>query len=186
MVNNEIIPLENLKHLEFLATNSKEIIEKQVDSYRQQHSYAGTIIGATALFIPIFLSNLDSKVEIIQFLSIAPIGIFIWSILLMLSIFRTKPLDQAFSVIKYKDLLTKPYKDILLFEIEANSHSYLTNILVTDKGNKQYTKGVGLTTIALVISILLILTDKLIVNNKIPTKVEVVNIGNTLLGKPTK
>ena len=27
---------ENLKHLEFLAINSKEIIEKQVDSYRQQ------------------------------------------------------------------------------------------------------------------------------------------------------
>lgn len=39
--------MEDLKHLEFLAVNSKEIIEKQVDSYRQQHSYVGTIIGVT-------------------------------------------------------------------------------------------------------------------------------------------
>ncbi|MEO7046409.1 MAG: hypothetical protein ABI091_13950 [Ferruginibacter sp.] len=50
--------MEDLQHLEFLAVNSKEIIEKQVDSYRQQHSYAGTIIGATALFIPFFLSGM--------------------------------------------------------------------------------------------------------------------------------
>ena len=38
---------EDLRNLEFLANNSKEVIEKQVDSYRQQHSYAGTIIGFT-------------------------------------------------------------------------------------------------------------------------------------------
>ena len=78
--------MEDLKHLEFLAVNSKEIIEKQVDSYRQQHSYAGTIIGATALFIPFFLSSLDSTNQIIQFVLIVPIAGFIWSILLMLSI----------------------------------------------------------------------------------------------------
>ena len=60
--------MEDLKHLEFLAENSKEIIEKQVDSYRQQHSYAGTIIGATALFIPFFLSSLENTTtQIMQF-----------------------------------------------------------------------------------------------------------------------
>ncbi len=51
--------MEDFKNLEFLAVNSKEIIEKQVDSYRQQHSYAGTIIGATALYIPFFLGGFD-------------------------------------------------------------------------------------------------------------------------------
>ena len=68
--------MEDLKHLEFLAVNSKEIIEKQVDSYRQQHSYAGTIIGATALFIPFFLSSLDSTNQIIQFVLIVPVACF--------------------------------------------------------------------------------------------------------------
>lgn len=52
---------EDLRHFEFLAINSKEIIEKQVDSYRQQHSYAGTIIGFTVLFIPFFLNSLDAS-----------------------------------------------------------------------------------------------------------------------------
>ncbi len=111
--------MDDLKHLEFLAVNSKEIVEKQVDSYRQQHSYAGTIIGATALFIPFFLNSLDDTVEIIQFSLIIPIALFIWAILLMLSIFMTKPLDQAFSVTKYKDLLTKSFYEILIYEIDA-------------------------------------------------------------------
>src|SRR5580704_17065358 len=99
--------MEDLKYLEFLAVNSKEIIEKQVDSYRQQHSYAGTVIGAIALFIPFFLGSFDGTAQIIQFISIIPTAFFILSILLMVSIFRSKPLDQAFNVTKYKDLLGK-------------------------------------------------------------------------------
>src|SRR5580693_6763175 len=141
--------MEDLKHLEFLAVNSKEIIEKQVDSYRQQHSYAGTIIGATALFIPFFLGSFDGTSQVIQYISIAPITFFIFAILLMLSIFRTKPLDQAFNVTKYRELLTKTYKEILLSEIEANAHSYTINNIITEKGNKRYSMGVSLTIIAL-------------------------------------
>jgi hypothetical protein len=166
--------MEDLKHLEFLANNSKEIIEKQVDSYRQQHSYAGTIIGATALFIPFFLSSLDSTLQIIQFIAVVPIGIFIWSILLLLNIFSTKPLDQAFSVTKYKDLLGKTFREILLFEMEANAHSYGLNVKITEKGNRRYAKAVKLVTIALIMSIVLIMANKFIAFEKKPTKVQVV------------
>jgi hypothetical protein len=168
--------MEDLKHLEFLAVNSKEIIEKQVDSYRQQHSYAGTIIGATALFIPFFLSSLDATFQVIQIISIVPITLFIWAILLMLSIFRTEPLDQAFSVAKYHDLIDQPYKEILLYEIEANTHSYNMNKIMTERGNKRYSKGIKLTTIALLISIVVITANKLINIEKAPTKVQVVNM----------
>ena len=84
---------DDFRIFEFLALNSKEIIEKQVDSYRQQHSYAATIIGFTVLFIPFFLNSLDGSNQVLQFISILPIAIFIGSILLMLSIFRGKPLD---------------------------------------------------------------------------------------------
>ena len=178
--------MEDLKHLEFLANNSKEIIEKQVDSYRQQHSYAGTIIGVTVLFIPFFLSSLDSTFQIIQFISIVPIALFIWAILLMLGIFNTKPLDQAFGVTKFKELLTKPYNEILLYEIEANSRSYIINAMVTDKGNKKYNIGVKLTTVALLFSIVLILTDKLITIEKAPTKVQVVTINKKQFQKAHK
>ena len=168
--------MEDLKNLEFLAVNSKEIIEKQVDSYRQQHTYAGTIIGAIALFIPFFLSGFDGTSQVVHFVAIIPIAFFILSILLMLSIFRTKPLDQAFNVTKYKDLREKTYKEILLFEIEANSHSYTINKIVTEKGNRRYSKGVSLAIIALLSSIVLIMANKFVTINKAPTKVQVVNV----------
>jgi hypothetical protein len=73
--------MDELKNLEFLAVNSKEIIEKQIDSYRQQHSYARTIIGVTALFIPFFLNSLDASSQVLQFISIIPIALFILAIL---------------------------------------------------------------------------------------------------------
>ena len=166
---------EDLKHLEFLASNSKEIIEKQVDSYRQQHSYAGTIIGVTVLFIPFFFNGLDGTYRWTQYISIVPIAFFIVAMLLLLSIFRTKPLDQAFSVEKYRDFLTKSYKEILLNEIEANVRSYNKNIIVTDKGNKRYSLGVNLITIALIIAIALLFANQFIKIEKGPTKVQVVN-----------
>ena len=173
---------EDLRYFEFLTLNSKEIIEKQVDPYRQQHSYAGTIIGFTVLFIPFFLNSLDGSSQVLQFISILPIALFIGSILLMLSIFRGKPLDQALSEKKYKELLTKSYKEILLYEIEANKASYIKNNVVTLKGNKRYMQGVGLTTIAILISIILLLVSTFIAIEKTPTKIQVVNSAQ----KPTK
>ena len=165
---------EDLRHLEFLAINSKEIIEKQVDSNRQQHSYAGTIIGFTVLFIPFFLNNLDGSNQMLQYASILPIALFITSILLMLSIFRGKLLDQALSVTKYKELLAKSYKEILLYEIDANKACYIKNIVITGKGNKRYTQGIGLTTVAILLSITLLLLNTFIAMEKAPTKVQVV------------
>jgi len=167
--------MEDLRLLEFFAVNSKEIVEKQVDSYSQQHSYAATIIGVTALFIPFFLSILVGTFIVIQFISVVPITIFIWAILLMLNIFKTKPLDQAYNVEKYQVSLTKTYKEILLSEIEANTHSYSQNKIITEKGNKHYITGVRLTTIALLFSIVLLFTNQFFKIEKVPTKVQVIN-----------
>jgi hypothetical protein len=168
--------MENLRHLEFFAVNSKEIVEKQVDSYRQQHSYAGTIIGVTALFIPFFLNSLVGTFQIIQLISVVPIALFIWAILLMLNIFKTKPLDQAYNAEKYQLSLTKTYKDILLSEIKANTHSYSQNKIITEKGNKHYISAVRLTTIALLFSIVILFTNQFFKLEKVPTKVQVVNV----------
>ncbi len=166
---------EDLRHFEFLAINSKEIVEKQVDFYRQQHSYAGTIIGFTVLFIPFFLNTLSESNQILQYISILPIALFINSIILMLSIFRGKPLDQALSVNKYKELLTKNYKEILLYEIEANKICYTRNNVFTMKCNKRYMLGVGFTTVAILIAIVLLMVSTFLSINKAPTKVQVVN-----------
>lgn len=175
--------MDDLRHLEFLAVNSKEIIEKQVDSYRQQHSYAGTIIGVTALFIPFFLNGLNETLQVIQFIAIIPIALFIAAIVLMLSIFRSKPLDQAYMVTKYKDLMDKTYKEILLYEIEANTRSFSKNNIITEKGSRRYANGIRLTTIAILVAIVLLLSNKLIAIEKAPTKVHVVNLKEVPLTK---
>jgi Na+/melibiose symporter-like transporter len=165
---------EDHRHIEFLAINSKEIIEKQVDSYRQQHSYAGTIIGFTVLYIPFFLNSLDGTNQILQLISILPIALFIVSLLLYLSIFRGKPLDQALSVTKYNELLTKSYNEILRYEIEANKVCYLKNNIATLRANRRYMQGIALTTIAIIISIIMILLSTFLAIEKRPTKVQVV------------
>ncbi len=171
--------MDDLKNLEFLAVNSKENIEKQVDSYRQQHTYAGTIIGAIALFIPFFLGGFDGTSQMVQFITVLPVACFICAIFLMLSIFRTKPLDQAFNVNKYKELMQKSYKEILLFEIEANSTSYCINRKITERDSIRYSNGVSLTIFALLCSIVLITASKLTTIEKAPTKVQVVNVRKT-------
>ena len=178
--------MEDLRHLEFFANNSKEIVEKQVDSYRQQHSYAGTIIGVTALFIPFFLNSFIGTFHLIQFFSVVPIILFCWAILLMLSIFRANPLDQAYNVKKFQELLTKTYKEILISEIEANTHSYNGNKIITEKGNRNYTKGVKLTTIALLISIILLFANQFIKIEKVPVKIQGIDAKKSLNPDLTK
>lgn len=92
-----------------------------------------------------------------------------------MTVFSSKPLDQALSVEKYQALISKSYKEILLFEIEANKTSYIKNSTITRKGNKRYSIGVGLTTIAILIAIVLLLLSSFIAMEKLPTKVQVVN-----------
>ncbi len=172
--------MEDSKHFEFLATKSKELIEKQVDSYRQMNSYAGTIIGVVALFIPFFLNGLGDSYSTIQFLSIIPILIFIWAIFLMLSILRSKPLDQAFSVEKFQELANKPYDEILLYEIGANTCSFRDNKKIVEQKNSTYNNGVRLTTIGILISILLLLTNNFWKPEKEPLKIQIINNQNKM------
>jgi len=167
--------MEDLKYLEFFANNSKDILDKQVISYRQQHSFAGTIIGITALFIPFFLSSLGAFL-LIRYISVIPIALFIWAILLLLNLFKTKPLEQSYNVEKYQELLTKTYKEILLSEIETNLQSYKINKKITEKGNKQYIWAVKLITVALLFSIVLIFTNQFFKIEKVPRKFLVASV----------
>jgi hypothetical protein len=71
--------------------------------------------------------------------------------------------------------MDKSYKDILLYEINANTNSYKKNSLLTEKGNRNYVRGVSLTTIAIFTSIILLLVSKFIAIEKSPAKIQIVN-----------
>jgi hypothetical protein len=69
----------------------------------------------------------------------------------------------------------------LLYEIDANTKSYNKNTLLTEKGNRKYSRGVTLTTIAIFISIILLLVNKFIVFEKEPAKVRIVKMSHKSL-----
>lgn len=150
----------DLKDLEFLSSKSSEFIEKQISSYRQKHSNSGSIITIIALFIPFFLSGLDNSFISIKLLSIIPVGLLIWAIILLIGILRTKSLDQGFHVDKFKELVNKPYQEILLYEIGANVSSFKDNEKITNKTNIRYNLAIKLTVMAIIISTSLLLINK--------------------------
>jgi hypothetical protein len=98
-----------------LQLNQKKLLKKRVGSYRQRHSYDGTIINATALFIPFFQDSLVGTFIVIQFISVVPITLFIWAILLMLNIFRTKPLALLNFSTMYHNKLKRNDEEVFLF-----------------------------------------------------------------------
>jgi len=166
--------MSDLKDLEFLAEKSKEMVEKQIESYRQKHSNAGTIIGVIALFIPFFLNGLDNAYSIVQYLSIVPIGLLVWAIILMLGVLRTKLMYQFFSVDKFKDLVNTDYEKILLYEIGANNDSFRDNKPIDENVNNIYNFGIKLTTISIIISVGLLLANNFWQPEKPATKVQLI------------
>lgn len=170
--------MNDLKDLEFLAAKSKEMVEKQIASYRQKHSNAGTIIGVTALFIPFFLNGLENAYKWVKILSLIPVSLLVYSVILMLGVLRTKLLYQFFSPEKFTELVNKGYEEVLLFEIGANRASFQDNKIIDRNINKKYNIGIKLTTIAIVISAILLLTNKFYQPEKSPTKVQLINLNS--------
>lgn len=169
--------MAELAHLEFLVTKSKELIQKQVDSYRQLHNYAGTVIGVSTLYVPFFLNGLDRAYPLVQHLSVVPVALFVWAILLMLDIFRSRPLKQTFVVSKYAELANAPLSEVLAYEIGANTSFYTHNKPIAESANRKYNTGVVLTIVAIISSIILLLTNNFVKPDKAddPIKVELVH-----------
>ena len=150
---------DNMETVKFLATKSKELVEKQVNSYRQQNSYAGTIIGVSAFFITLFLNGLQGSFQWIQLASLLPIGLFVWVMLLMLGILRSRPLFQAFSVDKYQQLVNKELQEVLVFELGANIDSFRDNDSITRDVSRRFDLGIRVVTFAILISTSLLLIN---------------------------
>lgn len=159
--------MDDLNDLKFLADKSKEFIDKQISSYRQKHSNSGTIIGIISLFIPFFLNGLSDSYLIINVLSIIPVGLFVYAVILLLGVIRSKPLDQGFSVDKFYDLANENnFEKVLLYEIGANKSSFKDNEVILDEANNDFNFGVKLTIISILISIGLLMTNKFVKPNE--------------------
>jgi uncharacterized membrane protein (DUF106 family) len=167
--------MKDLKDLEFLAEKSKEMIEKQIESTRQKKSNAGTIMGVITLFIPFFINGLDNSYKFVQYLSILPIGILVWAIIIMLGVLRAELMFEFFSVEKFKNLVNEDYEQILLYEIGANNDSFRDNKPIDEEINKNYNFGIKLTIISIIISVVLLLFNNFWHPQKQVTKIQLIN-----------
>jgi hypothetical protein len=152
--------MEDLKELEYLAIKSKELLEKQVNSYRQRHNNSGTIITVLALFVPFFLNGLDNSYLIIKLLSLIPIGFLILAIVFLIQVLSSKPLYQGLNFPLIDLLVNYSYEDILLNEIGANKDSFNDNQIITADSNSKYNKAIKFTQIAIISSSLLLLSNQ--------------------------
>lgn len=167
--------MEENKDLEFLASKSSELLDKQINSYRQKHSNAGTIITVLALFIPFFLSGLDNSFNSIKLFAILPIGLLLWAIILLIQVLRTKPLDQGFHVDQFDELINKKHEEILLYEISANKSSFKDNEKVTENQNNKFNRAIQLTVISIILSTTLLLLNEFFKPQEEPKKVLIIN-----------
>ena len=173
--------MTDLKDLEFLATKSKELIDKQINSYRHKHSNAGSVIAIIALFIPFFLNGLSDSYLWLKILSIIPVGLFIYAVKLLLDVLKSKSLDQGFHPDAFDELVNYfNFEKVLLFEIGANRSSFKDNEIIANNANKKFNFGIKLTLIGVVISITTLLINSFFKPDKIdkPQKIEIVNNKN--------
>lgn len=150
----------NPKDLEFLAQKTSDFIDKQLNSYRQKHANSGSIITVIALFIPFFLNGLDDSYLFIKIISIIPVGILLYAIILLIGVLKTKSLDQGFHIDKVDELVNKSYEEILLYEIGANRCSFNDNKTIIDRINVNYFLAINSTVIAIIFSSSLLLINK--------------------------
>lgn len=151
---------EDIRHIEFLSHKSKDFIDKQISAYRQKQVNSGSIMAIVLLFIPFFLSGLDDAFFIIKIISAIPIGLFAFSIFSLLEVLKSKPLDQGFHTNKFQELINLNYKEVLLYEIGANQSSFNDNEKKVYKANINFMRGLKVVLISVVISIILLLTNK--------------------------
>jgi hypothetical protein len=144
------------KSLELIYNESKDLLQKQIESYRNHHAKAGSIIGIITLFFPLFLFIIENASDLIKYLSFAPLFFFVWSTYLMIQILRSRLLDQGISPDEYDNLINTDFENSLLFSIGINRDSFIENQKITEKQNSRFNYGLILLLIGIGISIVLL------------------------------
>lgn len=169
--------MDQIDKLKFLNEKSNLLLERQIDSYRQNHAKAATIIGVIAIFIPFFLNGLSDATLVIKIISIAPVAVLCWAMWLLLMMLRSRPLFQGINLDMLDGLVNKEPVEIILYDIGLNRESYRDNLKLTEKPNRDYNRAVLLTIIAILFSSALLLTNNIAFSStkKEPIEVAITN-----------
>ena len=133
-----------IKNLEFLVVKSRELLQEQLKAYENYTSKSGILISVSSLFIPFAISftttnEVENKIKII---SIYPVLLMIYSLFILLKVFKPKGLDHGFNFEQFENLISKKHTEVLLFEIGANKSSFRDNNSIVAEQSKNFKKGV--------------------------------------------
>ncbi|MBU0712334.1 hypothetical protein KKA87_10490 [bacterium] len=149
----------NKSTLKFIAEKSKYLIDTQIQSYRSLFTKAGTIIGITSVFLPLFLFIINTSHLLIKIVSIIPIIVLVIGLIRMLLVMKSPPLFRGYGENKFEELLDLDEISLYISEISANKKSVEENDVLLAKQNRHYNKGIFCFIFAIVFSVLLLCTD---------------------------
>lgn len=166
----------DLESIKLVTEKSREIIIAQISSFREKRSIVATIIGLDTLFIPFYLSGLQEAHLLVKCASLFPIIIICISLYYFLKIYHIVGLDHGLAVSTYDNLVNKAHIDVLLDELSTNRESFLQNEKKLEKINSSYQRGVNLTIVAVILSIIVLSLNLFCKKTEDITKVEIVNL----------
>lgn len=162
--------MKNKETLIHIAEKSNQMLDKQINSYRQKHTNSASVITILALFLPFFLNGLKESNNFIKFFSLIPIILLILSLIIFIQILKGKPLNHGVHPKKFDDLVNNKYEQALIYEIGVNKSSYIDNEPIYEQANIRYNCAIKLTVIAIISSTILLSIDMIHSSEQRPIK----------------
>jgi hypothetical protein len=145
--------------IKIISEKSKELLERQIGTYRSKQDKATTILGLLSLFLPLYLFIIEKSSEWTKLLSIIPLTIMTWGTILIIRILKTQKLNQGYNPDKFPEFINWQPREIYLYEIASNKLSFEDNDVILEKQNNNYNKGIKILIISIGLSISLLLFD---------------------------
>lgn len=148
---------DSIRVLEFLAARANQKLQRQTDFYNRKQQLAGTLIAVVALFIPFFLNGLHGAYPLIKWASVVLTSLLVLALVLLLVVLLTKPFYGTIKTEKYKEMINKPYQEVLLQDIGGSIASEVDNREKTvDKFRRKYDACVWIVIFAVMLSAFLL------------------------------
>lgn len=163
----------DIKTGEYLANKSSQILDNQIDVYREKKSTIRILFVLNLLTIIVLLTCVTTIW--LKFFVILPIILFLQIVYFFIKSHQSKPLERGLAVTAYDEAINKSYEDALLFEIGVNRDSFLANKSTLKKLTLCYEGILNITKFVVMVSIVL-LTLNLFVKCKSNTETQKIEI----------
>ena len=145
--------------IKIISEKSKELLERQIGTYRSKQDRATTILGLLSLFLPLYLFIIEKSSGLTKIISIVPLAIMTYGTILIIRILMSKKINQGYNPDKFPEFINWQPREIYLYEISSNKLSFEKNNTILEGQNNNYNRGIIILIISIGLSISLLLLD---------------------------